>query len=227
MLIPVAAVIAVHYRWRLGAGRPSYAALRMVAQLLLIGFLLTYIFAANKAWPVCAVLAFMLVAASWISLNASGRMAGGLFLKAGASIATGGLPVLALVVWGVLRVRPWYGPRFIIPLAGMILAGAMNSVSLAAERFFSEVERGRAYEDARDTAYRASLIPVVNSFLAVGLVQLPGMMTGQILAGVEPLVAVRYQIMVMGMLLGSAGLASACFLSLLRIPSPTTALRRR
>ncbi len=88
--------------------------------------------------------------------------------------------------------------------------------SLAAERFHSEIERGVPYTEARGVSLETSLIPLINSFLAVGLVSLPGMMTGQILAGISPFIAVRYQIMVMCMLLGASGLTSAVYLSLVR-----------
>ena len=88
------------------------------------------------------------------------------------------------------------------PLAGMIFASSMTNISLALERLHAEIRNGATYIDARDTAFRTSMIPITNSFLAVGLISLPGMMTGQILSGVSPLVAVRYQIMVMCMIFG-------------------------
>ena len=87
-----------------------------------------------------------------------------------------------------------------IPLAGMAFANAMNSVSLASERLQAEIDNGNSGIKARNTAFQASLIPTINSLFAVGLVSLPGMMTGQILSGVSPLIAVRYQIMVMCMI---------------------------
>jgi len=123
---------------------------------------------------------------------------------------------LALVTRGVMDFEPWYDPEKMIPLAGMIFAGAMNAVSLAGERFFSETDRGVPYAEARQTALSAALIPITNSLFAVGLVSLPGMMTGQILSGVDPPVAARYQIMVMCMLFGSSGISAACYLSWVR-----------
>ena len=114
----------------------------------------------------------------------------------------------------VLDLHPWYWPRYVIPLAGMIFTNAMNSVSLAAERFEAELKRDVAYNEARAIALRASLIPITNSLFAVGLVSLPGMMTGQILSGISPLIAARYQIMVMCMVYGAAGISSASFLML-------------
>jgi putative ABC transport system permease protein len=95
----------------------------------------------------------------------------------------------------------------------------MTSVSLAAERHFSEIEKGVPYEEARRTALGAALIPITNSMLAVGLVALPGMMTGQILSGVDPLMAVRYQILVMCMIYAACGLAAAAFLRSVRPPA--------
>ena len=94
----------------------------------------------------------------------------------------------------------------------MIYANAMNSVSLAGERLESELSRGELFEKSKNIALRASLIPITNALFAVGLVSLPGMMTGQILSGVSPFIAARYQIMVMCMVFGSAGISSALFL---------------
>ena len=94
------------------------------------------------------------------------------------------------------------------------VANSMNTVSLAAERFESEFKRGESYINARRTALDAALIPQINSLFAVGLDALPGMMTGQILSGVDPHIAVRYQIMVMWMIFGSEGLAAAMYLVL-------------
>ena len=96
----------------------------------------------------------------------------------------------------------------------MIFANAMNTVSLAAERYESEREV-HDYIEARHTALRAAMIPLINSLFAVGLVALPGMMTGQILSGVSPLVAARYQIVVMCMIFGSAGISAVCYLVLI------------
>lgn len=121
-----------------------------------------------------------------------------------------------MVVFGVLSLDPWYEPRYLILLAGMIFANAMNAVSIAAERLESEIDRGNAYINARVISYKAALIPRINILFAVGLVSLPGMMTGQILSGVDPLIAVRYQMMVMLMILGSAGISIAIYLMFLK-----------
>ncbi len=98
----------------------------------------------------------------------------------------------------------------------MIFANAMNAISLAAERFTSELAHQQTYPQARNIAFGTALIPITNSLLAVGLVSIPGMMSGQILSGITPVIAARYQIMVMCMLFASAGLSTALFLTLSR-----------
>jgi putative ABC transport system permease protein len=194
----------------------AYGTLRMVLQLLLIGYVLVYLFQAQNPWVTSAVLAVMLTAASIIALRPLNKPPLKLYARTFVSVLTGGALSLATVLLGVLHVDPWYEPHVAVPLAGMIFANAMNAVSIAAERFESERNEGASYESARAKAYKASLIPIINAFFAVGLVSLPGMMTGQILSGVDPLVAVRYQMMIMLSVFVSAGIASALFLSLLR-----------
>ena len=132
------------------------------------------------------------------------------------AILIGGVPTLALVTQVVINVEPWFLPRYVVPLAGMVFASSMNAVSLAAERLESELDRSVEYVEARASALNACLIPLINSLFAVGLVSLPGMMTGQILSGVSPFVAAKYQIVVMCMLFGAAGMSAAIYLSLAR-----------
>lgn len=218
--VPVLAVVTILYRWSLDSRTALYAVARMLLQLLLIGYVLAYIFESDHSSMVISVLSIMLLASSWIALRPLKGKRRFLYAKALGSIALGGVSTLLLVTQGVLQVHPWFSPRFVIPLAGMIFANAMNAVSLAAERFEAEMENNVRYDEARRIALRASLIPLTNSLFAVGLVSLPGMMTGQILSGVSPLVAARYQIMVMCMIFGSAGIASACYLMLLRSREP-------
>jgi putative ABC transport system permease protein len=130
------------------------------------------------------------------------------------AIAVGGGSTLALVSQAVVGVEPWFSPQYVVPLAGMIFAGAMNAVSLAAERMQSELDKPAGFNAARRVAFQAALIPITNSLFAVGLVALPGMMTGQILSGISPLVAAKYQIVVMTMLFGASGIAAAIYLTM-------------
>jgi len=216
VMIPVVLVIVIYIRWTQDKTTLFYALFRMLIQLILIGYVLTYIFTADSPYLVLLILSVMLVAASMISMRPVEKRQRVLYLYAFISIGIGSVFTLIMVVWGVLTLDSWYEPRYIIPLAGMIFANAMNAVSIAAERLESEINRGNAYIDARVISFKAALIPRINMLFAVGLVSLPGMMTGQILSGIDPLIAVRYQIMVMLMILGSAGISVAIYLMLLQ-----------
>jgi len=210
--VPTVIVLAIMYYWALEAGTALYAVARMLIQLLLVGYVLTYIFEADQPGPIVLVLAVMLVAASWIALRPLKEKQPHLYGKALGAIMVGGILTLALVTQVVLAVQPWFLPRYVVPLAGMIFASSMNTVSLAAERFEAECERALPYTNARNTALQSSLIPITNSLFAVGLVSLPGMMTGQILSGVSPLVAAKYQIVIMCTVFGASGLSAALYL---------------
>lgn len=212
--VPVAVAVVILARFSLGAWNGLYATARMLIQLLVIGYVLTYIFNADQPYIVLAVLLMMMAVASWIALRPLGHRTPSRYAIAFAAVALSGLLTLVLVTQGVLSLDPWYDPRYSIPLSGMIFSAAMNAVSLAAERYDAELATGAAPAEALPTALNAALIPQVNTLFAVGLVALPGMMTGQILAGVEPLIAVRYQIVVMCMLFGVTALSAAAYLVL-------------
>ncbi|MFC1664246.1 ABC transporter permease [Pseudomonadota bacterium] len=214
--VPVFLVVFIIYKWTLDYRSPLLAVSRMLVQLLIIGYFLAYLFESDSALLVVAVLMIMVLASSWIALRTVAQYRKRLFLKALVSIGIGGGSQLVLITAGVLKLDPWYLPQYVIPLAGMIFANSMNSVSLCAERLGAELGHEHDYVKARSTSFRASLIPMINSLFAVGLVSLPGMMTGQILSGISPLIAARYQIMVMCMLFASAGFSSACFLIMAR-----------
>ncbi len=214
--IPVAIVVYLMWRTGKGYGHALQAIARMLLQLTLIGYVLVYIFQTESGMIISGILVVMLVAASWIALNTTDLPKGPLFFASLVSVIVGGGTTLLLITQGVLQLRPWYQPSYMIPLAGMIFAASMTNISLALDRLHAELGNGSTFHSARDTAFRTSMIPVTNSFLAVGLISLPGMMTGQILSGVSPLIAVRYQIMVMCMIFGAAGLSTLCFLQMIR-----------
>ncbi len=213
MLIPVIIVGFVYFSWTKNYKEIGLATFRMISQLLIIGYFLTYIFKNDNSFVGFLIVFFMISVSSFIALrNVDGRNMD-TYIKFFISIAIGGSFNLVLVLFFVLDLHPMYQPRFIIPLAGMIYANSMNALSLGAERFENEIKT-KDYIQARAISFKASLIPQVNAFLAVGLVSLPGMMTGQILSGVDPIIAVRYQIVVMAMVLGSAGMSVMIYLFL-------------
>ena len=214
--IPVIFVIAIIFKWKLDYKHALYALTRMLIQLLLIGYILAFLFSSNSVWIIASVLLVMIFFSSWIALDSISKFRKALFGRAFIAILIGGGTTLCLIIIGVLDLKPWHTARYSIPLAGMIFANAMNCISLAAERINAELSRNQPYYIARNIAFNASIIPITNALLAVGLVSLPGMMTGQILSGISPFIAARYQIMVMCMIFGSGGLSSACFLLLVR-----------
>jgi putative ABC transport system permease protein len=213
--IPVLVVLIVMFRWSLAIGDSFVALGRMLIQLIVIGYALTWIFAVDSPLLVLALLSGMLLIASSIALRpvAESKTQGD-YGRALFSISCGGGLTLAFITLFVLTLDPWYKANTMIPLAGMIFASSMNAVSVAAERLHMEIDHGSPPTIARNQAFKAGLIPIFNSLLAVGLVSLPGMMTGQILSGVSPLIAVRYQIVVMCMITGASGMSAALYLYL-------------
>lgn len=213
-LIPIVLVCWVYIAWQ---GKPSeiiIAVLRMAVQLVAVGYVLISIFANPSPWISAGIISIMLLVAAWIAIRPV-RHHKGYLPAALLALACSVSLHLVISLMLVLKADSWFQPQLLIPLAGMYFANAMNAISLAAERYHSELHNGATTEKARLTAFHASMIPQINSLLAVGLVALPGMMTGQILSGVSPLIAVRYQIMIMAMVLGTAGVGAALMLWLL------------
>ena len=212
--VPVLLLIGIMQAWGLNALQSMYANIRMLVQLLLIGYVLTYIFETDEPVLVVLVVVFMIAMSSWIALRPLTDRGIKPYTIVAIAIGVSGLGVLILITQIILELPRWFEPRFVIPLAGMVFANSMNTISLAGERFHAERGRGEDYLSARRLAMEAAMIPQVNALLAVGLVSLPGMMTGQILSGVEPLTAARYQIMVMCMIFSTAGLAAVLYMAL-------------
>jgi putative ABC transport system permease protein len=213
-----------------GAGRERallWASLRMVAQLVAVGFLLRLVFAVRSPLLTLMILLSMVAFALQIIGGRIKSRLRGLHRMIGIALLFGCGSVTAYFCLLVVGPSPWYDPRYLVPLASMILGNSMNGATLALERYLSELRDRRdeievalclgasaatAAAPALRQAFRAALIPVTNSMAAAGLVTLPGMMTGQILSGTDPLIAVRYQIAIMCAIV--AGVA-ACSLLLL------------
>ena len=212
--IPALAVLVVMWRWQAGAGTAVYAMARMLVQLLAIGYVLISIFESDNYWIIAGVLTVMIAVASWIAVRPLGASRRRSWPNSLVAIGIASVLILALVTQVVIGVEPWFSPRYVVPLGGMVVTGAMNAVSLAAERFQSETARDEPLLEARRSAFKTALIPITNMLFAVGVVSLPGMMTGQILSGVSPLIAAKYQIIVMTLFFGTGGIAAALYLQL-------------
>ena len=218
----VLAAVAVSVALRLGvAGRLALAALRTVLQLGLVGLILERVFALDRA---SLVLALVLVMTLFAGREAVARASHGypwIFLDGWIAMTASCVVVGGVVTQVVVGVEPWYDPQYVIPLLGMILGNSLNGVALSLDRFLEhlasrshELELRLAFgatrrellEEPLRAAVRTGMVPIINSMAAAGIVSLPGMMTGQILAGSPPLQAVAYQIVVMFMIAG----ATAC-----------------
>ncbi|GAB3093282.1 ABC transporter permease [Aestuariicella hydrocarbonica] len=214
-LLPIALVSGIYFIWH---GKPSevlISSARMVIQLVGVGYVLVFLFDSPSPWTSLAVVTLMLAVASWIAIRPV-RGQPGYFQPALLALLISVSFHLLLSLKLVMAAETWYTPNLFIPLAGMYLANTMNALSLSAERYHAELRQGNPVAQARLTAFNAAMIPQINGLLAVGLVALPGMMTGQILSGISPLIAVRYQIMIMAMVLGCSGVGSAILLWSLR-----------
>lgn len=217
---------------RLGLGKDlGLGAVRAAVQLVAIGYALRLLMSTNHPVAVMLVVIAMWGVAAFTSTRRlqHGPPARVLFPYALAAIGLGALVALVPVLFFVVPHRPWFDARFVIPIGGMMLSSAMNVVAQVFERLFSSATSDEAILEQLlalgasprqalashvRAALRAALIPTINGLVTVGLVALPGMMTGQILGGVAPEQAVRYQIVIMYQLVAVAavaGFAAASF----------------
>ena len=223
-----AALILVNGALSVGLGlglerRLAWAAVRTVVQLLAVGFVLEWVFAHAHWAVVLGIVAVMTLIAGHAIGSRGARSYTGLRLDGTLSVFGSTWLIGAIGLVAVLHARPWYEPQYAIPIMGMILGNTLTGVSLALERMTGELTAtrdqvetilalgGTRWEAARNaarTAVRAGMTPIINQMTVVGVVSLPGMMTGQVLAGQSPLEAVRYQIVIMFLLAASSGLGT-------------------
>lgn len=207
-----------------GQGRDLvWSALRMIVQLLAVGYLLHLVFALERPLPVLLLLVVMAgFAVQTVAARVKRRMPR-FYRIVGLAILVGCGGSTFVFCTLIIGLTPWYDPRYLIPLAGMIIGNSMTGASLAAERLAGEMAERReeietalclggssrlAARTAVSQAFRAALIPPINAMAAMGIVFLPGMMTGQILAGAAPTDAVRYQIVIMFMIASATALGA-------------------
>ena len=198
------------------------AAVRMAVQLALVGFVLTALFSVvSPFWTGLAALVMIMFAGYEVMQRQDRRLSGWWSFGVGTSCMTmASVLVTVFALLTALRPNPWYDPRYAIPLLGMILGNCMTGIALGLNTLTTNLTLRRAGVEARlmlgatrwqavapvtQDALRSALMPTINSMAATGLVSLPGMMTGQILGGVPPVEAVKYQILVMFLIAGGTG----------------------
>jgi len=205
--------------------------IRTFAQLGIMGYILKFIFDLDNVWLILLLFSFMVF---WAAHAIKGRVKEQtvpIFVPTFVSMVLSYTLVSIVVTSVIVQVKPWYTPQYFIPLGGMIIGNSMNAITISLDRLFSDIRKqrdevelalclGATYQEAtatilRDTI-RAGMIPSINSMMTVGLVSIPGMMTGQILAGSDPVIAIKYQIIVTLMLVGSTAIGSIIVVNLMR-----------
>ncbi len=223
-LIFVLAAGATSLLYGLGLGRDLLVGtVRTFVQLFLLGYALVYIFKTDSPWLVFGFFFLMIVFAVQIIHGRVREREVPFIVPVFVSMFASYLLTAALVTDVIVAAKPWWRPEYFLPLAGMVVGNSMNALAIGLERLFSDFRSRRAEvemklclgADAREAgrdivrgAVKAGMIPSINSMMGVGVVFIPGMASGQILAGADPLMAVRYQIVVMLMLTGSTALGS-------------------
>ena len=226
---------AISLALRLDLGRRLVlASARMTAQLLLIGLVLGWVFARDR-WPeVLGLMVVMTVVAGFSAVGRTEHRYPGIAVASLVSIWASSWLVTFLALTAIVRAEPWYRPQYAIPLLGMILGNTLTGISIGLDRLGAELiarreqvetllalgaTRWEAAHGPIRLAIRAGMVPTINAMLVIGVVSLPGMMTGQLLAGIDPGNAVRYQIVIMflissGTALGTVGVVLLSYLRL-------------
>jgi putative ABC transport system permease protein len=222
LLVVVAGLVSLGLRLGLGR-RLALASVRTVVQLLLVGYVLQTVFDLGHVAAVLGMALVMITAAARAAVRRPSRTFGGAFVRAFATLLLSGLAVTVTVTAVIIGTDPWYAPRYFIPLLGMILGNGLTGVALGLDTLLAGLAERRhlveadlalgatAWQAARpqaQEAVRRGMIPIINTMMVVGIVSLPGMMTGQILAGADPAEAVKYQIVVMFMVAAATSLGT-------------------
>ena len=226
----IAISIVLIRKWRLDLEKTLLmGTFRTFIQLTLMGYILTWFFKQEHWAFMLALLIIMILIASYEGWRRQRQLVPRFFSSMMIALMGSAIIVLGTILLFILEVEPWYSPYAAIPIGGMIIGNSLSSSSLTANRFVGELKhREREIEtllslgaspkeavfEAMKTSINAALIPNINGMMTVGIVQIPGVMTGQILAGIDPLVAVRYQIMIMYMWFTSSALSNLILLAL-------------
>ncbi|MBE9166522.1 iron export ABC transporter permease subunit FetB [Pleurocapsales cyanobacterium LEGE 06147] len=216
-LVPVLGIIGVAIALSLWQklnleGQLVLGAGRALLQLLVVGYVLEIVFALDNVWSVLLILAIAVSIAAIVIRNRIAKKIRGLLPLVWLSLVASSALTLSYSILLIVHPPRWYEPQYLIPLAAMLLGNAINGASLAGERLVSAIEQNRqeiethlclgatpkqAIDTYRKEAIRISLIPTLNQMMVVGLVSLPAMFNGQVLAGTNPLNAASYQILIL------------------------------
>lgn len=205
--------------------------IRTFTQLFLLGYVLKFVFKLNNMYLVLLVFCFMTFFAAWTIYSRVKEKQISFFMPVLFSMMLSFFTVAFVVTAVIIDVEPWWEPRYFIPLGGMVIGNSMNAIAIALERMLGEMRTRQseiemrlclgadsieASKDIVKNAMQAGMIPSINSMMAVGMVFIPGMMTGQILGGSDPIIAIKYQIVVMVMITGATSIGTLMTILLVR-----------
>ena len=206
------------------------ASVRMTVQLTVMGYVLMIVFENPSWWLTAIMIAIMIAFAIYNAIKrVKNTMSKQLQQMITVSMVCGALATSAFFIIVVLQVRPWFDPQYFIPISGMIVGNCMTGISLGANKLCSDMDEKRvlvenslmlgatpaqAAKEIVNDAFDSAILPTMNNMLTMGIVSLPGMMTGQILSGVFPLTAIKYQIGIMLAILGATALTAILFVML-------------
>jgi putative ABC transport system permease protein len=205
--------------------------LRTFLQLSALGYILKFVFRINNPVLILVLFFWMIFWAAYTVWSRVKQKNVPVFFPTFLSMLISYMIVTIVFTAVIVQVKPWYKPQYFIPLGGMIVGNSMNAIAVSLDRMFSDLSSkrdlvelalslGADYKEATSDLFRdvikSGMIPSINSLMTVGLVSLPGMMTGQILAGSDPMTSIKYQIVVMLMLVGSTAVGSVIVVSVVR-----------
>ncbi|MEQ1651470.1 MAG: iron export ABC transporter permease subunit FetB [Hyphomicrobium sp.] len=201
----------------------AIASLRMVVQLAVVALVLKFIFAqSTPLWSIAFAVVMAVAAGAEIIMRQEHRFKGWRALLMSSSPAFLAGLVTTFIALAVIQPQPWYAPRILLPILGMLVGNALSGVALVLDAMTSAATRERtaiearlalgatrfvAFEDILRRSLKTGLMPILNAMAAAGVVSLPGMMTGQILAGIDPVEAAKYQVMIMFLIAGATAIA--------------------
>lgn len=216
---------ALSIAFRLGLERAmAISALRMVVQLALIGLVLKFIFeATSPLWTAAFALVMFIASGYEVWSRQDTPIKGWQSLAMGAAVPfISGLVITIFALTMIINPDPWHAPRYFLPILGMMIGNALAGVSLVLNTMTNAIQHNRnaiegqlalgatrfeAVNDVLKHAMKTGLMPILTAMAASGLVTLPGMMTGQILAGIDPVEAAKYQILIMFLVAGATALS--------------------
>ena len=196
--------------------------IRSFAQLTIMGYVLEWIFDIHKWYYTVLILSVMMFFATRDSYKRIDLKLPRTFLTCLTAMIVGNMLPLAFTFFAVLKLSTWYEPQYVIPISAMVISNTMTAVSLCLNTYASELKTRKleietklslgatpaiALETIRKSAIKSGLIPTINALMVLGIVKLPGMMTGQILGGVSPIESVKYQLIIMYMISAAAAIS--------------------